>query len=300
VFDLVSVWDTIRQADVRISDLVDFVIVFLIVYELLKLVRGTRAVPMAFGIVVLAMLYRLAHWLELRIVESILRLALNYAPLAIIVLFQSEFRAALTHIGKTLRNPLALRERAAAGRENFDELVLAATALSSRKIGALVVLEREVGLQNLIDAGVQLDAALTYDLLVTIFDTHTPLHDGAVIVRGGRIAAAGCFLPLTVNPRLSKELGTRHRAAIGITEDGDAVAVVVSEETGTISFVSGGQITRNLDAARLRESLKRAFEPRRALGEVISKGRKRRRKRRRQPDIETTAEMASEVSSPGA
>lgn len=300
MFDLVSVWDTIMQADVRVSDLVDFVIVFLIVYELLKLVRGTRAVPMAFGIVVLAMLYRLAHWLELRIVESILRYALNYAPLAIIVLFQSEFRAALTHIGKTLRNPMALRERAAAGRENFDELVLAATALASRKIGALVVLEREVGLQNIIDAGVRLDAALTYDLLVTIFDTHTPLHDGAVVVRGGRIAAAGCFLPLTVNPRLSKELGTRHRAAIGITEDGDAVAVVVSEETGTISFVTGGQITRNLDAARLRESLKRAFEPRRAIGEVISKGRKKRRKRRRQPDIETTAEMASEISSPGA
>lgn len=297
MFDFVSVWETVRQADVRLTDLVDFVIVFLIVYELLKLVRGTRAVPMAFGIVVVAMLYRLAHWLELRIVEAILRYALNYAPIAIIVLFQSEIRAALTHIGKTLRNPMALRERAGAGRENFDELVLATTALSSRKIGALVVLEREVGLQNLIDAGVQLDARLTYDLLVTIFDPHTPLHDGAVIVRGDRIAAAGCFLPLTLNPRLSKELGTRHRAAIGITEDGDAVAVVVSEETGTISFVSGGHITRNLDSAKLRESLKRAFEPRRAIGDAITKRRKRRRKRRRQPDIETTAEMASEVSS---
>jgi len=134
---------------------------------------------------------------------------------------------------------------------------------------------------------------------VTIFDPHTPLHDGAVIMRENRIAAAGCFLPLTLNPRLSKELGTRHRAAIGITEDGDAVAVVVSEETGTISFVSGGQIVRNLDAARLRESLRRAFEPRRAFGDVIPKRKRRRRKKQRQRDIETTAEMASEISSSG-
>lgn len=290
----------IQQVDVRISDLIDFLIVFLIVYELLKLVRGTRAVPMAFGIVVLAMLYQLAHWLELRIVQAILRYALNYSPIAIIVLFQSEIRAALTHIGKTLRNPVTLRERVEAARQNnFDEVVLAATTLASRKIGALVVLEREIGLQNLIDAGVKLDAELTYDLLVTIFDPHTPLHDGAVIVRGDRIAAAGCFLPLTLNPRLSKELGTRHRAAIGITEDGDAVAVVVSEETGTISFVSGGQITRNLDAARLRESLRRAFEPRRAIGDVIKKRKKRRRKRPKKQDLDTTAEMASDFSTPG-
>jgi diadenylate cyclase len=300
VFDYVNIWDTIRQVDVRVSDLVDFVIVFLIVYELLKLVRGTRAVPMAFGIVVVAMLYQLAHWLELRIVQAILRYALNYSPIAIIVLFQGEIRSALTHIGKTLRNPMNLRERAAAAHDDFDEVVLAATTLASRKIGALVVLEREVGLQNIIDAGVRMDAVLTYDLIVTIFDPHTPLHDGAVIVRRGRIAAAGCFLPLTVNPRLSKELGTRHRAAIGITEDGDAVAVVVSEETGTISFVSGGHLARNLDAAKLREALRVAFEPRRPLGEVITNRKKKRRRKRRQPDIETTAEMASEISSPGA
>ena len=301
MFDLVNVWDVIAQVDVRTSDLIDILVVFFLVYEVLKLVRGTRAVPMAFGIVVVAMLYQLAHWLELRIIQAMLRIVLNYSPIAIIVLFQSEIRAALTHIGKTLRNPVTLRERAQARPDNFDEIVLAATTLSTRKIGALVVLEREVGLQNLIDAGVNMDAVVTYDLLVTIFDPHTPLHDGAVIVRNNRIAAAGCFLPLTLNPRLSKELGTRHRAAIGITEDGDAVAVVVSEETGTISFVSGGQIVRNLDATRLRDALKRAFEPRRGIGDVISNRKKkgRRRKRRRQPDIETTAEMASEVSSSG-
>ena len=302
MFEFVNAWaHAIAQLEVRVSDLIDILIVFFIVYEVLKLVRGTRAVPMAFGIVVVAMLYQLAHWLELRIIQAMLRVVLSYTPIAIIVLFQSEIRAALTHIGKTLRNPMTLRERGEARTENFDELVLAATALATRKIGALVVLEREVGMQNLIDAGVAMDAVVTYDLLVTIFDPHTPLHDGAVIVRKNRIAAAGCFLPLTLNPRLSKELGTRHRAAIGITEDGDAVALVVSEETGTISFVSGGQITRNLDAARLRDALKRAFEPRRAIGDVISNRKKtgRRRRRRRQPDIETTAEMASEISSSG-
>ena len=149
MFDLAGVWEMIRLVDWHVSDLVDFVIVFLIVYELLKLVRGTRAVPMAFGIVVVAMLYQLAHWLELRIVQAILRYALNYSPIAIIVLFQSEIRAALTHIGKTLRNPMSLRERAAPRHDDFDEVVLAATALASRKIGALVVLERHVEVVNL-------------------------------------------------------------------------------------------------------------------------------------------------------
>ncbi|HQR39190.1 MAG TPA: diadenylate cyclase CdaA [Blastocatellia bacterium] len=295
MFNYGNFWELISRIEhVNVRDFLDVVIVFLIVYELLKLVRGTRAVPMAFGIVVLAMLYQLAHWLELTVVQAILRYALNYSPIAIIVLFQTEIRAALTHIGKTLRNPLAMRENTSA-RRSFDEVVLAATTLATKKIGMLVVIEREVGLQNLIDAGVRLDAALTYDLLVTIFDTHTPLHDGAVIVRNDRIASAGCFLPLTLNPRLSKELGTRHRAAIGITEDGDAVAVVVSEETGTISFVSGGNITRNLDSARLREMLRQSFEPRLAL-QGLAQPKRRRRRRRSRRDIETTVDMASDIS----
>jgi diadenylate cyclase len=297
VLNLANIWEVLNQVNAR--DLLDGLIVFLLVYELLKLVRGTRAVPMAFGIVVVAVLYRLAHSLELRIVEAILRYALAYSPLAIIVLFQSEIRAALTHIGKTLRNPIRMRELASARHRDFDELVLAATTLASRKIGALVVLERAVGLQNHIDTGVKVDAEISYDLIVTIFDPHTPMHDGAVIIRNDRIAAASCFLPLTLNPRLSKELGTRHRAAIGITEDSDAIAVVVSEETGTISVVAGGGITRHLDSAKLRESLKRAFEPPRQIGAVLPNKRKRRRKRHKEPDIDTTREMVSEVTTSG-
>jgi diadenylate cyclase len=134
-------------------------------------------------------------------------------------------------------------------------VILAATTLASTKTGALIVIERNVGLKNVIDGGVQLDAELSYDLLLSIFNTASPLHDGAVVVRRHRIAAASCFLPLTLNPRLSRELGTRHRAAIGVTEDTDAVAVVVSEETGLLSFVQRGEIKRSLDATRLREAI---------------------------------------------
>jgi diadenylate cyclase len=174
----------------------------------------------------------------------------------VIVLFQAEIRTALTHFGQ-INAPfgLRLRRRDKSDQQIYDEIVLAATTLSTQKIGGLIVLERGVGLQNYIDSGINLNAHLSYDLLVTIFNPHTPLHDGAAIVRNQRIAAASCFLPLTLNPQLSKDLGTRHRAAIGITEDSDAVAVVISEETGVISFVKAGQIKRNLDGPRLRAAL---------------------------------------------
>lgn len=294
-----AIWDIINQLQLR--DVLDVLVVFFIVYELLKFVRGTQAVQMAFGIAILALLDILAHRLRLETTGTLLREALRYAPLAIIVLFQSEIRAGLTRLGRTLRNPFVLRSRGSAPRDSFDEVVLVATTLSTRKIGALIVYERTVGLQNWIDTGVALDAALTYDLLVTIFDPHTPLHDGAVILRNNRVAAASCFLRLTTNPTLSKELGTRHRAAIGITEDSDAVAVVVSEETGSISFVAGGVITRHLNSDRLREFLRRAFEPPKPIGEVIPvKPSRRRRRRRRAPDAETTIGMGSETIAPAS
>ena len=147
------------------------------------------------------------------------------------------------------------RHRGQFGEGVYDEVILAATTLASTKTGALIVIERNVGLKNVIDGGVQLDAELSYDLLLSIFNTASPLHDGAVVVRRHRIAAASCFLPLTLNPRLSRDLGTRHRAAIGVTEDTDAVAVVVSEETGLLSFVQKGEIKRGLDATKLQEAI---------------------------------------------
>src|SRR5207245_3055095 len=144
--------------------------------------------------------------------------------------------------------------------EFYDEIILAVTQLASNQTGALIVIERDIGLKTYIESGIALDAALSYDLLVTVFNPAVPLHDGAVIVQNGRIAAAACFLPLTVKPRLSKELGTRHRAAIGVTEETDAVAIVVSEETGAISFAHDGEIERYLDPDTLRQRLRNAFE----------------------------------------
>jgi diadenylate cyclase len=252
-------------SQLRLRDLIDILIVFLITYEVLRLIKGTRAVSMAAGVAVIALLYELSILLALDTLQFVLRNLLIYAPFAVIVLFQSEIRAALTHFGH-MRNPLGFwfGGRNGSDQQAYDEIVLAATTLSSQKIGGLIVLEREVGLQNFIDTGIKLDARLTYDLLVTLFNTHAPLHDGAVIVRKDQIAAASCFLPLTLNPRLSKDLGTRHRAAIGITEDSDCVAVVISEETGVISFVQGGHISRSLDGPQLRARLQSSLSAERA------------------------------------
>ena len=245
--------NTVRNA-------IDIALVFIIVYVLLKLLRGTRGMPMAVGMVMLGLLYWLAVAQDLATLEFVLRGALLYVGVAVIVLFQSEIRQALIYFGNRLRFPVFRRQRGQFGETIYDEIVLAATTLSSEKIGALIVFERNVGLRNFIDAGVQLDAKLTYDLLVTIFNPSTPLHDGAVIIQRERIAAASVFLPLTKNPSISRELGTRHRAAIGITEDTDAVSIVVSEETGLISFIDGGRMKRNLDTNQLRGLLLNAMD----------------------------------------
>jgi diadenylate cyclase len=243
-------------------NLLDIVIVAFLIYEVLRLVRGTRAVQMAVGLGAIALLYQASRWLGLDTVQWVMRNAVVYLGFAIIVLFNREIRTALTHFGKNFRNPLrGVRRASDYGHDWYDEVVLAATTLSSEKVGALIVFEREVGLKTYIESGIRLDARLTYDLLVTIFNPNTPLHDGAAIVSGSRLAAASCFLPLTQNPRLSRELGTRHRAAIGITEDSDAFAVIVSEETGSISFAVDGRITRHLDGPHLRRLIHHAMEP---------------------------------------
>lgn len=252
-----------REILARLSDprnIADIALVFLIVYAVLKLVRGTRAAPMAAGIAAFALLYWFAVNQDLATLEFILRGVPLYIGIAVIVLFQSEIRQALISFGNRVRMPFTRRHRGQFGEGIYDEIVLAATTLASTKTGALIVIERGVGLKNVVDGGVKLEAELSYDLLVTIFNPATPLHDGAVVIRRHRVAAAACFLPLTLNPRLSKDLGTRHRAAIGITEDSDAVAVVVSEETGLISFVQAGEIRRGLDATKLRASIFQALE----------------------------------------
>lgn len=275
----------------RITDLIDFIIVWAIIYGLLKLVRGTRAVQMAVGLLGVGLLYQISVILGLDTLQFVMRNTLLYFGFAILVIFAPEIRSALMRVGSNL-GPFRFGQ-AKNSHEAYDDIVLAAMTLSSRKIGALIVLERTVGLQNYIDTGVLLRATLSYDLLVTVFDPHTPLHDGAVIIRGFKVEAASCFLPLTLNPRLSKELGTRHRAAIGVTEDTDAAAVVVSEETGVISFVQNGEITRYLNSTSLRELIRNALEPQRGFVESVRPARRARRKP--EPATDASHEQISET-----
>jgi diadenylate cyclase len=233
-------------------DAVDVLAVAFIIYYLLLLIRGTRAVQMLLGLVFLGLVYYAALLTELPTLQQILENLLIVLPFAIIVLFQQEIRRALTNFGRNPLWGLAKQQKVVA---SFGDIVLAATTLSSRKIGALIVIERLQGLRTYIENGIALDAVVSYDLLINLFSPDTPLHDGAVIIQDDRIAAAACFLPLTSNPELSKEFGTRHRAALGITEETDAVAVVVSEETGVISLAFDGELHRDLDSKSLRNAL---------------------------------------------
>jgi len=238
-------------------DVLDILIVAFIIYELLQFIRGTHAVQMALGALVLVVLYWVSKMADLETVNWLLRTFMPYLVFGVIVVFQAEIRKVLAHLGKTPFPGVFTAER---GEEVIEEMVLAATALASQRTGALIVIEREMGLRSFIETGIALDAYVTYDLLISIFNPGTPLHDGAVIVQGNRIAAGACFLPLTVNPELSRQLGSRHRAAIGVTEDTDALAVVVSEESGAISLVVGGHIQRGLDGKTLKQTLLDALE----------------------------------------
>ena len=249
----------LRVPSMTIRDVVDIALVAYITYRFLLLMRGTRGAQMTFGIAVLLLFYWVTRYYRLTAVQWLFTNALTYIVFAIIVIYQSEIRRGLAGIGRT---PLLGQYLRRGGKEGYEEIILAATTLASKKIGALIVVERDIGLRNYSESGIALDAVLTYDLLVTIFSPNTPLHDGAVIIQRNRIIAAGCFLPVTLDPLLSKELGTRHRAAIGITEETDSVAVIVSEETGIVSAAIGGNITRNLDGAGLRMILQSSMEGR--------------------------------------
>jgi diadenylate cyclase len=235
-------------------DAVDVLIVALIAYMLLRLIRGTRAVQMVLGILTVFVIYEIAVFLNLIALRTILQALFFYVPFAIIVLFAQELRRALATFGRT---PFFAWFSGYQAEETISDIVLAVTSLSARRTGALIVLERREGLKNYIENGVRLDSAVSYDLLVTVFAPGTPLHDGAVILSGERVAAAACFLPLSLNEGLSKRFGTRHRAAIGITEETDALAVVVSEERGTISVARNGQMIEDLDGKGLRDLLLR-------------------------------------------
>lgn len=240
-----------------LASVVDILIVAVIVYQCLLMVRGTRASQMLLGVLLLVLLYYASQWGGLSAVHWILSTALPYFVFAIIVIFQAEIRQALAKIGNS---PVFLKlTRSERGVERYEDIALAASYLSDNRTGALIVIERKTGLRTYIESGIALQALLSYDLLVTIFRPAGPLHDGAVIIQGEHISAAACFLPISMNPAISAQLGTRHRAAIGITEETDAVAIVVSESTGALSVAAGGEIELDITLDRLRERLSELF-----------------------------------------
>ncbi len=244
----------LRRPPIGWWDLADIVVVSILIYEVLKLIRGTRAVQMAVGGGLIALLFYGSRWFHLDTVNWLVRNLFGYFVFGFIVLFQSDIRRALAHFGRApFFRYLAKVESA---EESIEELAVAASMLSAQRVGAIIAIERQIGLRNYIEGGIPLDAVLTYDLIVSVFQLKSPLHDGAVIVREDRVAAAACFLPLTVNPKLSKELGSRHRAAIGLTEENDSIAIVVSEESGSISIVVDGKIERGLSTDLLRTRLR--------------------------------------------
>ncbi len=243
-------------ANFTLRDALDIAVVTALIYWVLLLLRGTRAVQVMVGLIVLVVLSLLADFFQLFALRTILLFFLPSAPLIVVVLFQNDIRRGLARVGRGLflRGVTARMES-----QMLEEVVRAAQTLSKRRIGALIVLERETVLDDQIEAGTQLDAAVSKDLLSSIFQPPSPLHDGAALIQGGRLASAGCILPLTQRSHLPEGLGTRHRAAIGITEETDAVVVVVSEETAAISVVLGGEVMHDLDAPRLRAVLRDAL-----------------------------------------
>ena len=228
------------------TGVIDILIVAFLLYQSLLVVRGTRAGHILIGILMMVFLYAVAVWAGLEALRSLLSFIVPYLGLAIIVLFQSEIRRTLARIGRKSWFSAGFR-----APESIHEIVLAVEQLAAQKTGALIVLERDIGLRTFVESGVRMDALISRDLLLSIFRPGLPLHDGAAIVQKDRIAAAACFLPLTTSPTLSRTLGTRHRAAIGITEETDCLSIVVSEETGRISVAAFGEIASGIPLAEL-------------------------------------------------
>jgi diadenylate cyclase len=262
---LLEIWSYIQENFHPIWDSLDILAVTFAVYWLLLLIRGTRAVQMLTGLLVLIAVRVISDWAQLATVGLILESFFTWGWIIIIILFQQDIRRALARMGRGFFPAVSRREET----QMLEEIVRAAQTLASKRVGALVVLERETRLDDLIEAGVRLEAVPTKELLTAIFLPYSPLHDGAVVVQDGRLTYAGCVLPLTLRSDLPEGVGTRHRAAVGITEDSDAVVVVVSEESAAISVVVAGEMTRDLDAPRLREVLRDLLAGEREPIEVV-------------------------------
>jgi len=243
-----------------LMSVIDILLVAFLIYEFLATIRGTRAALILVGASVLLLIFYFSHLAGLVTLNWLIARIIPYSAFLLVVIFAPEIREALARLGRRV----TLARGTSSPAEAYDDIVMAANLFSQHQTGALMVIEREIGLRTYVESGVALDARLSYDLLATIFRPSAPLHDGAVIVHEDRIVAAACFLPLSMNPVLSTQLGTRHRAGIGITEETDAIAVIVSEETGSISLAVAGAIERDLTVEQLRErmgSLLRRYLP---------------------------------------
>jgi diadenylate cyclase len=253
-----------RMPEISVSSVIDILFVALVIYGFLKLLKRTHAMPALLGVAAVTVALYLAHIRGLNTIDWLVTALVPLIIFALIVVFAAEIRHALGRLGRSFSMSRLGGRRV----ETYDDIVLAANLFSQKSTGALIVIERQDDLGTYIDSGVALDANLSYDLLATIFLYKTPLHDGAVIVQKDRIAAAACFLPLATDPHLSSQLGTRHRAGIGVTQETDCIAVIVSEETGHISIAFAGEIEREVTVERLRErisELLRRYIPRTTL-----------------------------------
>ncbi|MEA3468797.1 MAG: diadenylate cyclase CdaA [Thermodesulfobacteriota bacterium] len=246
---------------IRWQDILDILIVAFIIYQLIAIIRGTRSVQMVLGLIVVGLVYFMASILDLVTLQWLLRTFLSSLLLIIIIVFQQDIRRALTQVGKS-----PFQRSTGMAEKDLDEIIRAAFYLSKRRIGALIVIERETGLREFVESGFKLDAKLSKELLISIFMPVSPLHDGGAIIYKGRIQTAGCIMPLSENPYISKRFGTRHRAAIGLSEETDAVIIVVSEETQDISLVQKGALTAMHDELTLTNTLRTIFLPKGSSG----------------------------------
>jgi diadenylate cyclase len=237
---------------------VEILLLSYLIYVFLHSIRGTRAAPVVVGVILVTALYVVSAWFGLSTVHSFLGSVAPYTAIALIVIFQPEIRRALRYMALQF---VPKKRPSGAVHYEYEDVIFAATQLSQSKVGALIVIERETGLRTFVQSGVALDARLSSDLLASVFQRTSPLHDGAVIIQGEKVAAAACFLPLTTNPGLISSLGTRHRAAIGITEESDSLAIVISETDGRISIATAGNIELGVSIDRLRAKLIQYFGP---------------------------------------
>lgn len=246
--------------NIRLADVIDIMIVAYIIYKLMMLIRETRAEQLIRGIIALLIFTAVTKQLNLYTIQWIINNILFYGVVSLLIVFQPELRRGLEYIGRSnfLSKPI-VEIKGEQISKLTEEVSTAVSSLARQKIGALIVIERSTGLNEIIESGTRLDADVSSELLINIFIPNTPLHDGAVIIRGDKVRAAACFLPLTENITLSKELGTRHRAALGISERSDAIAIIVSEETGAVSIADSGKITRYVDDETLKVILQGIF-----------------------------------------